>query len=67
MGVDDAVHRGGEEWDLERRAVDRECDVDFSGIDRHPARDQRNLIEPVSAAGPLASAQLELHLEILQE
>jgi len=67
VGVDDAIHRRGEEGDLERRPVDGECDVDFGGVHRHAARDQGHLIEPVRAPGPLASAQFELHLEILQE
>ena len=66
-GVDDAIHRGGEERDLQRGPVDRERDVDFRRVDRHATGDQGNLVEPIRAPGPLASAQLELHLEILQE
>jgi hypothetical protein len=66
-GVHDAVHGGGEEGDLQAGAVDREGHVDFRGVHGHPTRDQGNLVEPIRAPGPFASAQLELHLEILQE
>ena len=57
--IDDAVHRRREDRDGQPERAQLNAAVDFLGIDRHPAGDQRHLIEAVGTAGPLEAAQLE--------
>ena len=65
LGRDDAVHRGGEQRQLEAVRAERPGDVDVIGIARPPRRDDRDVVESVGAARLLASADLYFHDGIL--
>ena len=62
---DDAVHRGGEQRELEAVRAERPGDVDVVGVARPARRDDRYVIESIGAARLLASADLDLHGGIL--
>ena len=62
---DDTVHRGGEQRELEAVGAERPRDVDVVRVARPPRRDDGYVVESISAARLLASADLDLHGGIL--
>ncbi len=58
---DDAVHRRGEQRQLEQVGPELPADVDILGVARAPARHDRDVIEPVGASRLLAPPDLDLH------
>ena len=61
LGADDAVHRRGEQRQLEAVRTERPGDVDVVGIARPPRRDDRDVVESVGATTLLAAADLDFH------
>src|SRR4051812_37520227 len=64
-GRHDAVHRRGEERQLEAVIPQLPGDVDVVGVTRAPGRHDRDVVESVGAAGLLPATDLDLHLRIL--
>ena len=65
LGRDHAVHRRGEQRQLEAVGPERPRDVDVVGVARAPRGHDRDVVESVGAARLLASADLYFHDGIL--
>ena len=61
LGRHDAVHRGGQQRQLEPVRAERPGDVDVVGIARAARGDDGDVVESVSAARLLAAADLNFH------
>src|SRR5213078_3488037 len=62
---DDAVHRRGQQRQLEAVVPQLPGDVDVVGVACAPGGHDRDVVEAVSAAGFLPAADLDLHFRIL--
>src|SRR6185437_16803277 len=62
---DDAVHRGGQNRQLELVRTELPGDVDVVGVARAPGGHDRDVVEAVCTAALLAAANLYFHLRIL--
>ena len=58
---DDAVHRGGEQRQLEQVRAELPADVHVLRVARPPGRHDRDVVEPVCLPRLLAPADLDLH------
>ena len=65
LGRDDAVHRRGEQRELEAVVAELPGDVDVVGVARAPRGHDRDVVEAIGAAGLLPAADLDLHQCIL--
>src|SRR4051794_25764999 len=65
VGRDHAVHRRGEQRQLEAVRAERPRDVDVVGIAGAPGRHDRDVVESIRAAGLLPATDLDLHHNIL--
>jgi len=65
--VDDAVHRRAPEGDGKLQPAQAERDVDLVGVDGHPARHQRDLVEPVRTSSPSPDADLRARCGVLSQ
>ena len=61
VGADDAVHRRGEQRQLEAVRAEGPGDVDVVGVARPPRGHDRDVVEPVGPPALLASTDLDFH------
>ena len=63
--ADDAVHRRGQQRQLEAVRAEGPGDVDVVGIARAPRRHDRDVVEPVGPPALLAASDLYFHSQLL--
>ena len=61
LRADDAIHRRGQQRELEAVRAQRPGDVDVVGIARPPRRHDRDVVEPVGPSSLLAATDLDFH------